>query len=1083
MAAISQSVSTLLGGVSQQPDPIKLPGQVRKADNVYLDPTFGCVKRPPTKYIDSVATDIPANAKWFPIFRDNNERYLACCYNDANATPKTRFRVFEADSGVERTVSYSNDVSDYLDPGSFKNLEFLTINDFTFICNPAKTVTMSNGGKIPQQKNEALVIINQVGYNTTYNIDLLEEDDTLSQVETTRATQLEVRPGSWEDEDGDGGCSYAGVKEITKNNGLRYRLTVNCQPTQVTTYEDGITYPTQVALQDTSEESFARWAAMEMGSPADLAINSYAYSTVNLTMDSKSISVRVEGRVVKICKAGENSDGSDNNRVRWALSSIDVVSYENSENNDKSPWVVGADGNYLAEAIGDIEAGFSDQGFEVCSETGLIIRDGEQERIRFEVVAVDKGPKTPVYSYKSVYTANVQLLSGGTGPEKGDTHTATLNGKDYTIKVKKVETSFAFKSDDSVSYTTPTTINAGALAVSTITSELVSAINNLGGWEAEAIGNVIRIVKTNGKTFNVSARGGSTENAMYGIKGKVSDVSKLPSVGFEDVVLKVQNSVDSEADDYYVRFVTSEGIPGAGSWEETGKPGMKTSFNANTMPHAMKRLSDGSFEITNLEGSSDDDVIAWADRTVGDDNSNPVPSFVGQKINNMVFHMNRLGFLSEDTVILSQPGDYFNFFVGSAIAVSDADPIDMAATSTRPANLISGISTAQGLLLFSSDAQFLMDTRDVAFGPSTVQINEVSNYSFRTGLAPIEVGTSIFFNSDSTNFSKVFEMSMRSIGDSPEVVEDTRIVPEYVPNGLQFSAASSNNNLAVMGVGDNDVYCFKYWNQGGERALAGWFRWRFQHECKLIQFYDDVGYIVFRNTQTGHTVIGTMNLMDDPDTATIWADDRSFEPRLDLYLDRDNLTTAVGPTTSGGDTTTKIYLPEGTNAGQELAYLQFTRSAGTYFTAAEIEYDSGSTGPHIVVRDRVLRRAQAYNIGIAYNMSLELPGFYTKNDKQIDRVNIPMVEVVNIELYLSGSYNVKLERLGYPDRILYFDSKVSDVYLSDTNPIVETSKKELAVFARGDHASVTINSLDPLPAGITGYTWQGNFNNRGITRF
>ena len=69
MAAISQSVSTLLGGVSQQPDPIKLPGQVRKADNVYLDPTFGCVKRPATKYIGSVATDIPDKAKWFPIFR------------------------------------------------------------------------------------------------------------------------------------------------------------------------------------------------------------------------------------------------------------------------------------------------------------------------------------------------------------------------------------------------------------------------------------------------------------------------------------------------------------------------------------------------------------------------------------------------------------------------------------------------------------------------------------------------------------------------------------------------------------------------------------------------------------------------------------------------------------------------------------------------------------------------------------------------------------------------------------------------------------------------------------------------------
>ena len=51
MAAIEQTIPNLLGGVSQQPDPVKLAGQVRVADNVYLDPTFGCMKRPPTEYV------------------------------------------------------------------------------------------------------------------------------------------------------------------------------------------------------------------------------------------------------------------------------------------------------------------------------------------------------------------------------------------------------------------------------------------------------------------------------------------------------------------------------------------------------------------------------------------------------------------------------------------------------------------------------------------------------------------------------------------------------------------------------------------------------------------------------------------------------------------------------------------------------------------------------------------------------------------------------------------------------------------------------------------------------------------------
>ena len=101
MAAVSQTIPTLLGGVSQQPDPIKLPGQVREADNVLLDPTFGCVKRPPTYLVAEMATNIPKDARWFSIFRDQAERYVAVTYRESGTT---YIRCFEGDSGIERTV-------------------------------------------------------------------------------------------------------------------------------------------------------------------------------------------------------------------------------------------------------------------------------------------------------------------------------------------------------------------------------------------------------------------------------------------------------------------------------------------------------------------------------------------------------------------------------------------------------------------------------------------------------------------------------------------------------------------------------------------------------------------------------------------------------------------------------------------------------------------------------------------------------------------------------------------------------------------------------------------------------------------
>ena len=215
-----------------------------------------------------------------------------------------------------------------------------------------------------------------------------------------------------------------------------------------------------------------------------------------------------------------------------------------------------------------------------------------------KVVACDRAPETTEYEYKSSYTANVQLLAGGADVEKDHVYTASLNGKEYKVKVKKVTTSYVYKSDKSVSYTTATDASTGPIDVGEITGALTNSIQNLTGFSAETTGNVIRVRRTNpNKDFNISARGGSTENAMYAIKDRVNDISKLPTIGFDGSILKVQNSVDSEADDYYVMFQTSGGVPGAGSWIEVAKPGLKTSFNGSTMPHALIRQSDGNFRL------------------------------------------------------------------------------------------------------------------------------------------------------------------------------------------------------------------------------------------------------------------------------------------------------------------------------------------------------------------------------------------------------------------------------------------------------------------------------------------------------
>ena len=53
MTSITQQIPSYVGGISQQPDELKVPGQVRTANKVLPDVTHGLLKRPGGKLIGS----------------------------------------------------------------------------------------------------------------------------------------------------------------------------------------------------------------------------------------------------------------------------------------------------------------------------------------------------------------------------------------------------------------------------------------------------------------------------------------------------------------------------------------------------------------------------------------------------------------------------------------------------------------------------------------------------------------------------------------------------------------------------------------------------------------------------------------------------------------------------------------------------------------------------------------------------------------------------------------------------------------------------------------------------------------------
>ena len=1057
MSAISQVIPNLLGGVSQQPDPLKLPGQVREAKNVLLDPTFGCRKRPPTEFIAKLASDIPKTARWFPIFRDENERYITAIYKSAT-TGQTILRVWEADTGVERTVSILGDAANYLAVSKVENLKPLTINDYTILCNSEKTVSMSQSNpSTPLQ--EALVVVNQVSYNTTYSVDFLKDGQATTQQKVWQASKLSISPGSFEDSDS-GNCAFAGTQSFNQSSGgktgLGFTVTTSCSPTLVTDKQEGAAYPTQLEwfnpnngpVTEVQYPGVQTWGTFHHGPADNYAVGSYLYRNFTYTTSAGAITARVETRVEKSADPAHNHYSTN---VNATISSYTSVS--------GTPW---------AKEIRVLDTGTLAS--NLTHSTGFVTPAGSTFGLVFKVATVQQAPSTPVYTYKSVYSSRVTLNNGGQNWRKGDSVEVTLNGKTYRITVEEEDFTFSYASEQQISFTTPLDQTGGALSVSSIVSTLAASINALAEYSATPVGNVVYIKRDDSREFNIMTRGGTANNALAGIKGQVNDVSLLPAQCVAGVVLKVRNTADAEADDYYVKFVPSSGnIPGAGSWEETVKPGITTDLNNSTMPHALIREANGQFTVRPLSSTYNDSLF-WAGRVVGDTKTNPDPSFVGRKIKEVFFFMNRLGFLADDAVVLSQPGDYFNFFVGSAIAVSDADPIDMTASATKPAILKAAIGTSKGLLLFAENSQFLLATTESAFGPSTVKMTEISNYAYTSNIKPLETGVSVMFSTEANTFSKVFEMAVDSIDNRPLVADNTRIAPEYIPPDLTFACSSPNNSLVAFGNDSNTLWIFKFFNSGNERSLAGWCKWILPAPVRLFDYVHDSGYIVLLNG-TDYT-LSRLEMLDDPDTSPINAFGSKFVPRLDNYLIKSKVTTS----TTGGFT--KVRFPAGSYVAGAVPNIILTvDGVSTVFQRPAIQSDA--TGYYVVVAKDIADRD--FILGLEYNMSITLPSFWVNSDKRSDRKNIPIVETAYLDLYYSGRYTVTVAKTGYDAVTIDLDVTPSDIYMANQAALQETTSKAIPVFSRGDFVSITIDAPDPLPASITSYSWEGHYSNRGIS--
>lgn len=523
------------------------------------------------------------------------------------------------------------------------------------------------------------------------------------------------------------------------------------------------------------------------------------------------------------------------------------------------------------------------------------------------------------------------------------------------------------------SYTVPDGSQAAhATNVTTdyIAEQLRAQLNtNIGAdFTITRYGSTIHITRKNGADFTISTDDSIGDNGVKAVKGKVQRFSDLPARAVNGFTVEIIGDQSSSFDNYYVRHSTSGTSSSDGVWEESAKGGEQSSLDATTMPHGLVRNADGTFTFQ---------ALTWAPREVGDLDSNPFPSFVGRPLADIFFHRNRLGFISDENIVFSKAGDYFNFFIGTATAVLDDDPIDIGVSHVKVSILRHAIPFNETLLLFSDKTQFQLGVTDL-LTPNTVSVNQTTEYECSLRAKPVGAGRYVYFAVNRGTFTGIREYFVDGNTESEDAAEVTGHVPKYIPGGVFKIAASGNEDMLVVlsEKTPNQMYIYKYYWSDGEKLQSSWSRWEFAAGDRILNcdFIESRLYVLVQRADGVHLEV--MNL--EPGAVQ---DNWNLHVHLDSKVSEAGVTKTFVPGNAAieADDITKITLPYKLGSGESVQVVCApggTKKPG--FVFADFEVDN--SGTFTVLNMRGNWTGEKFYIGKPYEFRYRFSTLVIKED-------------------------------------------------------------------------------------------------------
>jgi hypothetical protein len=516
--------------------------------------------------------------------------------------------------------------------------------------------------------------------------------------------------------------------------------------------------------------------------------------------------------------------------------------------------------------------------------------------------------------------------------------------------------------------------------------------------------------------------------ALYKSAPAISDLPVTCKNGFR---LKIIGDAELDQDDYYVEFQTSSGEEiGLGAWVEVAAPLDLVELDKETMPIRLINTAENTFEL---------ETISWDRKKAGDSDTNPFPSFIDNKINNMFLYKNRLGFLSNDNVVLSESGNFFNLFRTTVLSLLDSDPIDVSVSSRKVTNLKDGVGFQENLILFSDNAQFAMKGGDL-LTPNTVSVTPITNFNFEGQVEPLALGSYIYFPFTRGAYSGLREFTINATSDTYDSVEVTEHVPAYIPQNIIDMAGTTTEDVIALLSGDetDTLYIYNYFWNNNQKVLSAWSKFTFTGEVRGMEFIESNLYAVI--THNGET-----NLVEMPLESGL-TDANGYVTHLDMRV---SATVA-----NGSSTLTLPYTPEDNSVG--------------VYTDDGLKLTATNSGATVTLNQAVTEDTEVF-VGIPYTMKYTFSEqlFKAKAGNGTSPSNAAKLMVRNGSIYFDDTayFQVKVTPKARNTSVNTF---TPDVVGSTTigSLSLDSGFYRFPVFTKAQDTTITIENDSALPSSF-----------------